>query len=121
MKYRRRWHRPSRQADHASFAVVVPSWTLVVTFVTGLVVGAVAGRLMAVRRPAAAPDKVPEPLQTEPKLDGLAVGASSASDTSDHGDTPTSGVDDLVAELERRYEGRRADSEGDKPAQARDL
>lgn len=100
---------------------MVPSWTLVVTFVVGLVVGAVAVRLMAVRGSSAAPDKVLEPLQPEPRPEGLAVGASGASDTSDKGDTPASGVDDLVAELERRYEGRRADGEADKPAKGRDL
>jgi hypothetical protein len=100
---------------------VVPSWTLVVTFVLGLVVGAVAGRLMAVRGSSAAPDKVLERLQPEPKLEGPAVGASGASDASDTDNTPASGVDDLVGELERRYQGRRADGEADKPAQGRDL
>jgi hypothetical protein len=92
-----------------------------VTFVIGLVVGALAGRLMAVRGSSAAPDKVLEPLQPALKPEGLVVGASGASDAPDKGGTPASGVGDLVAELERRYEGRRADGEGDKPAQARDL
>ena len=107
--------------DLASFAVVVPSWTLIVTLVVGLVVGAVAGRLMAVRGSSGAPDKVLEPRQPETKPEGLAAGTSGVSDASDKTDAPASGVDDLVAELERRYQGRRADGEADKPAQDRDL
>ena len=107
--------------DLASFAVVVPSWTLIVTFVVGLVVGAVAGRLMAVRGSSGAPDKVLEPRQPETKPEELAAGISGVSDASDKTDAPASGVDDLVSELERRYQGRRADGEADKPAQSRDL
>ena len=107
--------------DLASLAVVVPSWTLIVTFVVGLVVGAVAGRLMAVQGSSGAPDKILEPLQPETKPVGLASGTSGVSDASDKRDAPASGVDDLVSELERRYQGRRADGEADKPAQGRDL
>lgn len=107
--------------DLASFAVVVPSWTLIVTFVVGLVVGAVAGRLMAVRGSSGAPYKILEPLQPETKPVGLASGTYGVSDASDKRDAPASGVDDLVSELERRYQGRRADGEADKPAQGRDL
>jgi hypothetical protein len=100
--------------DLASFAVVVPSWTLVVTFVLGLVVGGVAGRLIAERGSSAAPDKVPEALQLEPEPEGLAVGASDASD--EEAEPLTAGVDDVVAELERRYQGRRADGEAERRA-----
>ena len=106
--------------DLASFAVVVPSWTLAVTFVVGLIVGGVAGRLTAGRGSSVAPDKVLEPRQVEPEPEGLAVGASEASDAPVEGAEPLrAGADDVVAELERRYQGRRADDEADKPADGR--
>ena len=85
------------------------------TFVLGLVVGGVAGRLIAGRGSSAAPDNVLE--QAEPE--GLVVGASDASD--EEVEPPTAGVDDVLAELERRYQGRRADGEADKRPQGRDV
>ena len=88
------------------------------TFVVGLVVGAVAGHLIAGRGSSAAPDKVLEPLQLEPKPEGLALGGSDASD--EEAEPPIAGVNDVVAELERRYQGRRAEGEADKRAQGRD-
>ncbi len=86
-------------------------------FVVGLVVGGLAGRLIAWRGSSAAPDKVLQPLKPEPE--GLVVGASNASD--DDAELPAARVDNVVAELERRYEGRRADSEADKRPQGRDV
>jgi hypothetical protein len=98
---------------------VVPSWTLVVTFVVGLVMGGVGGRLMAGRESSAAPDKVLEPRQLKPEPEGLAVGASDAS--VEGAEALAADVDDVVAELERRYKGRRAAGDADKPAQGRDV
>ena len=67
-------------------------------------------RLIAGRGSSAAPDKVPEPRQLKPEPEGLVVGAS---DASVEGPEPLAAeVDDVVAELERRYKGRRADGEG---------
>ncbi len=83
-------------------------------FVVGLVVGGLAGRLIT--RRGSPPDKMLEPLMPEPE--GLAVGASNASD--EEVELPAARVDDVVAELERRYEGRRADGEADKRPQGRD-
>ncbi len=80
------------------------------TFVVGLVAGGVGGRLIAGRGSSAAPDKALEPQQLEPEPEGLVVGAS---DASVEGPEPLAAeVDDVVAELERRYQGRRADGEG---------
>ncbi len=106
--------------DLASFAVVVPAWTLVVTFVVGLIVGGVAGRLMAGRGWSAAPDRVLKAREVEPEPEGLAVGDSEPSDPSLAGPEPLGGgVDDVVAELERRYQGRRAEDDANKPANGR--
>ncbi len=84
------------------------------TFLVGLVVGGVGGRLIAGRRSSAAPDKVLEPQQFEPEPEGLAVGASDAS--VERPEPLAAEVNDVVAELERRYKGRRADGEADRLA-----
>ena len=99
--------------DLASFAVVVPSvvpsWTLVVALVVGLVVGGVAGRVRSGRGSSAAADKALESRHVEPEPEGLAVEAEPLA----------GGVDDVVAELERRYQGRRADGEPEQPGEGR--
>jgi hypothetical protein len=87
-----------------------------VTFLVGLVVGGVGGRLIAGHRSSAAPDKVLEPQQPEPEPEpeGLAVGASDAS--VERPEPLAAEVNDVVAELERRYKGRRTDGEADRLA-----
>ena len=91
-----------------------------VGLVVGLVVGGVAGRLTARGRSAATPDRALEPRQVEPEPEGLAVGESEPAETSVAGREPLgAGVDDVVAELERRYQGRRADDEAEKPVNGR--
>ena len=93
---------------------------LVVGLVVGLIVGGVAGRLTARGGSAAAPDRALEPRQVEPEPEGLAVGGSEPADASIAGREPLgAGADDVVAELERRYQGRRADDEAEKPANGR--
>ena len=87
------------------------------TFVVGLVSGGVGSRLMAGRGSSAVPNKVLEPRQLKPEPEGLAVGASDAA--VEGAEALAAEVDDVVAELERRYKGRRADGEADKPAQGR--
>jgi len=88
---------------------MVPSWTLVVTLVVGLVVGGVAGRVLPGRGSSAAPDKALESRHVEPEPEGLAVEAEPLA----------AGAGDVVAELERRYQGRRADGEPEQPAEGR--
>ncbi len=99
--------------DLASFAVVVPtvvpSWTVVVALVVGLVVGGVAGRVRSGRGSSAAPDKALESRHVGPEPEGLAVEAEPLA----------AGVDDVVAGLERRYQGRRADGEPEQPTEGR--
>ena len=84
------------------------------TFLVGLVVGGVGGRLIAGHRSSAAPDKVLGPQQPETEPEGLAVGASDAS--VERPEPLAAEVNDVVAELERRYKGRRADGEADRLA-----
>ena len=73
---------------------MVPVWTLAAAFVVGLAVGAVAVRLAMGRGQPAEPEA-----EAEAEAEGLG-----------------SGVEDVVAELERRYKGRRADGEAGKPS-----
>jgi len=80
-----------------------------VTLVVGLVVGGLVGRLLAGRGPSAAPDMALETRHVEPEPEGLAVEAEPLA----------AGVEDVVAELERRYKGRRADGEPERPAEGR--
>ena len=75
------------------------------TLVVGLVVGGLVGRLLAGRGPSA--DKALETRHVEPEPEGLAVEAEPLA----------AGVEDVVAELERRYKGRRADGEPERPAE----
>jgi hypothetical protein len=78
---------------------MVPTWSLVLTFVVGLLMGAVASLLVtrrwAPRQPAAQPVAEPAvegPSGPEPAFESLGAVAV-----------------DVVAELERRYQGRKAD------------
>ncbi len=87
---------------------VVPLWTLAPAFVAGLVVGVVVGRLTKRRTPPALADK------------GLAPAADfTAADVPVEPEPLGPGAEDVVAELERRYQGRRANGEADKPAGGR--
>ena len=89
------------------------------TFVVGLVIGGVGGRLMAGRGSSAAPDRALEPRQLKPEPEGLAVGAPDAS--VEGSEALAAEVDNVVAELERRYQGRRADGQADTSAQGHDV
>jgi hypothetical protein len=83
---------------------VVPAWSLVLTFVAGLVVGVVIGLL--VRRPVpAAPAAEPAAAVAEPESEPEPVPEPVPAAKLD------SGVKDVVAELERRYKGRKADGD----------
>lgn len=80
-------------------------WTSVAAFAAGLVVGGLAGRLLFRRRSPAAPPKEAE----------QAAEAVAADARVDEAEPLVAGVKDVVEELERRYHGRRAEGEADKP------
>jgi hypothetical protein len=171
----------------ASFAVVVPAWTLVAAFVVGLAIGAGVTRVLMGRGapaqpaepapaetppaepepaasvpapppPAAAPvaaevvappDATAEPAAAEPAAAEAAAAKASAAEPAaaepaapepgaaeaaaaeppDEGEAGkpaaagaeglSGGVEDVVAELERRYKGRRADGEADQQGRDR--
>ena len=77
------------------------------TLVVGLVVGGVAGRVLPGRGSYAAPDKALESRHVEPEPPAVEAEPLAA------------GAGDVVAELERRYQGRRADGEPEQPAEGR--
>ena len=101
--------------DLASFAVVVPSWTLVVPLVVGLIIGGLVGRLSARHASPAVAGTVP-PGSRRPEPGSLAVEAAAAAAEAAASEPLAAGAEDVVAELERRYQGRRANGEADKPA-----
>ena len=81
---------------------VVPLWTPVAAFAAGLLVGGLAGRLLFRRRSPATPPKE-------------AAEAVAADARVEEAEPLVAGVKDVVEELERRYHGRRAEGEADKP------
>jgi len=118
-----------RVRDLASFAVVVPAWTLVLAFVAGLVVGVVGCRLVMGRgrstepvtpaaptepEPAAPEPVAPEPAVPAPAPAAEAAEARPAAEAAAEAEDPAAAVDDVVAELERRVKGRRTDGEADR-------
>ncbi|HXM54312.1 MAG TPA: hypothetical protein VOB72_02910 [Candidatus Dormibacteraeota bacterium] len=106
---------------------MVPAWSLALAFVVGLAAGAVVCRLVmggarsagdapALPEPAASP--APEPSaapEPEPvaEAEGAAV-AVAGEEKEGESEDPAAAVDDVVAELERRVKGRRADGETDR-------
>lgn len=99
--------------------VVVPAWSLLLVFLAGLAAGAGACWVVLRRRDSAVPEepspsKPVEARQPAPEPEPAPVAAEpSAQDIESLG----AGVDDLVAELERRYRGRKAESEPDTPGE----
>jgi type IV secretory pathway VirB10-like protein len=172
-------HRVARESRYlASFAVVVPAWTLVAVFVVGVAIGAGVTRVLMGRgapaqpvepAPVETPPAEPEPaasvpappppaaapvaaevvappeataepavaeaaevepaVEAEPAAAEPAPAEAAAAEPSEEGkaDEPaaagaeglTGGVEDVVAELERRYKGRRADGEAEQQGKGR--
>lgn len=89
---------------------MIPTWTLAVAAVAGLVVGAIIGRLIP--RPGAGAG-------TPPREEGRAVAEAPAETVEEAASTregtaaqaPRIGMEDVVSELERRYQGRRAEEQ----------
>jgi hypothetical protein len=90
---------------------VVPTWTLLAALAAGLILGALGSRLLV--RPAAviAPAQEVPPAPAAP-----AMPAASAEPTPPPPPEPVRiSMEDVVSELEHRYQGRQAD----KPAEKR--
>ena len=88
--------------------VVVPTWTLAIAAVVGVVAGLLVGRLTS--RPslgevavplAAAATSAPTEVEEQP----------TAAPEEPAAEAPRIDMEDVVSELERRYQGRRADEE----------
>ena len=104
---------------------MVPAWSLVIAVGVGGMIGVIVGRLT---QRAEATGTVPSAHTRAPGTDQLGASGPPAVDepqrvdeeSAGEGPSPTPeplqiGMEDVVGELERRYERRRAEHEGDKP------
>jgi len=104
---------------------VIPIWTLAVAAVAGLAVGVLVGRLMP--RPGASAEPVTRAPSTAPAAQAAASPAEEAAPPAAGApapapagaepvpaETPRIDMGDVVSELERRYQGRRAEEDADK-------
>ena len=97
---------------------MIPTWTLAVAAVAGLVVGAIIGRLIP--RPGAGAG-------APPLKDGGAVAEAPAETVEEAAPSPEAspaqapriGMEDVVSELERRYQGRRAEEQDEDDSRRR--
>jgi hypothetical protein len=107
---------------------VIPIWTLAVAAVAGLAVGVLVGRLVPRPRASAepvtrAPSTAPPVQATAPPAEEeapLAPGAASTAAEPVRAEAPRIDMGDVVSELERRYEGRRAEEGDEKERRRRD-
>jgi hypothetical protein len=100
---------------------VIPIWTLAVAAVAGLAVGVVVGRLIP--RPRASAEPVTQAPATAPPAQAAAPAAEEAAPAAAEplgAETPRIDMGDVVSELERRYEGRRAEEAAEKERRRRD-
>jgi hypothetical protein len=102
---------------------VIPIWTLAVAAVAGLAVGVLVGRLLPRPRVSAEP-VTPSPSTAPPAQAAAAPAGEAAPPAAEvpapaaaepvRAETPRIDMGDVVSELERRYEGRRAEEDADK-------
>jgi hypothetical protein len=102
---------------------VVPTWTLVVVAIAGVAVGVVLGRLTAPSQPSGGSAMEPSPGISEPEATAMtAVEPASPEEAApaapveepaaaEDEEAPRIDMEDVVSELERRYQGRRAEEE----------
>jgi hypothetical protein len=97
---------------------VVPTWTLAIAAVAGVAVGVVVGRLI----PRPKPPVSEAAASQEPAVAaaGVPVGSTTAEGEPAAAEVPRIGMEDVVTELERRYQGRRADEERERARRKRD-
>ena len=103
-----------RGRDLASFAIVVPEWSLALAFVAGLAVGVVGCRLVVGRGRTTQAVASAAPTEPEPAAPATPSDASAEAAAEPSAEDPAAAVDDVVAELERRVKGRRTDGEADR-------
>jgi len=104
---------------------VVPTWTLAIVAIAGIAVGFLLGRLTAPSQPsgASAAEAVPHTsevaaveaeaataVEPAPPDESQAAPVEEAVAAEDE-EVPRIDMEDVVSELERRYQGRRADEE----------
>jgi hypothetical protein len=104
---------------------VVPTWTLAIVTIAGVAVGILLGRLTAPTQPSGASAAAPisEAPTTEvaataaepaPPQEAPAPEEPAAAEEESTAEVPRIGMEDVVTELERRYQGRRAEEEKDR-------
>jgi hypothetical protein len=84
---------------------VVPTWTLAIVVIAGVAVGVLLGRLTAPSRPSGG--SAAEPVAPE-EAPAAPVGEPAVPEEAE---APRIDMEDVVSELERRYQGRRAEEE----------
>jgi hypothetical protein len=108
-------------AQHqASFGLVVPTWTLLAALTAGLILGALGSRLFN-RSPATV--TLPPAAIAAPEPEQVVLGTPAADEPEAQPPAPPPpapepvriSMEDVVSELERRYQGRQADASGEKP------
>ena len=101
---------------------MVPTWTLLAALTAGLILGALGARLFH-RSPS--PTALPPAAIAAPEPEGAVLEAPAAAEPEPEAE-PTAppapapepariSMEDVVSELERRYQGRQADASGEKP------
>jgi hypothetical protein len=101
---------------------VVPTWTLLAALTAGLILGALGSRLLN-RSPATVtlpPVAIPAPEPEEAVLETPAAEEPEPESQPPASPPPAPepvriSMEDVVSELERRYQGRQADASGEKP------
>ncbi len=115
-------------------SVVVPTWTLLAALTAGLILGAIGSRLFqkspsAVAPAAPAPPPPEEPLPPAPTPAAEESGPEPQPQVVQEPEPPEAApappapapepvrisMEDVVSELERRYQGRQADGTAEKP------
>jgi hypothetical protein len=94
---------------------VVPAWTLLAALAVGVAIGWVASWLVRPRRPAPAESAQP----AEPALVEAAPLIEEPPPPPAPPEPVRIGMEDVVSELERRYQGRQADTPSEKRAGSR--
>ena len=99
---------------------MVPTWTLAIAAVAGVAVGVVVGRLIPRPKPLVSDAALSDELATDPAATP-AVGVPATQEApAAEAEVPRIGMEDVVTELERRYQGRRADEEKEKARRKRE-
>jgi hypothetical protein len=99
--------------------VVVPTWTLLAALTAGLILGALGSRLFMRSSPRVTPVAPPTPEEPAPQPPA-AVEPEPAPPPDPPAPAPEPepvriSMEDVVSELERRYQGRQADAAAEKP------